>query len=361
MFDVQLPRDLDLREPADIELLSEAIHADSQAAECRRLLPLWAEWAPSLAKLDRYASAVMVDVGDKHTMSLGLQQLLEIAARLEELAEWPGFDRLVASFANRTQVRETAFEIEAAHWCSTRQCSRALSFATPVHNRRGSDGVVDFTWSTAAGVLAVECKLVQRLGNNKARRRLEYITSLVASLEAQWPDDLRFELRCESLSGNVATLLDTVLAHLQRAPARLQLGGLDARLVPRTSPLATDLGNLVNKTINVGPTATPLVGPDADRHTSAAVGIDTDPDYMRSILRNLKEARQQLPHGEPGMVIIGCERPPAALVPHLQEIIAGNAFESTPAVALFDGTAVTVVTRSGQPFEGETISAPTVT
>lgn len=352
---------VDLRTEAGRAALDTVLRARDEplAVRAADLVPLLLKWFPAAEFNAGVGWSVVLPTGAKSKSIFALGRLLDHLQLLDALRAVEGFDILLSGFQNPTQVGATFHELGTIRWCCGRMLHQGLRLAPSVKNRRGSNGTVDLRWDTTLGSIWVECKDVSLFASSKIRRRADRLGAAVEQLAQHhaWPDDTRLELSCFSLEGNIEQHLRTVVEQAGQARGTLQSsGGIRARLVDRDQPLGADLGQIRTQTVTVGPTAIQIAGPGSEKNTTHVIGWDTDAIYTEQAVRNVKDARRQLPVDQPGLVCLGLQKTPGPLIGRLQSLIVQPAFDLTPFVLVL-GDPPHAIWRDGQTFDGRLVAS----
>lgn len=96
---------------------------------------------------------------------LHLRQLVVSAAKANNISAYSGLSETLKSLMNPSQIESTLFEIDVAHWCSTRREHSDLVLNCPV--RRGNScKYPDLLWVTKLGEFFGEAKLSNVFGQD---------------------------------------------------------------------------------------------------------------------------------------------------------------------------------------------------
>ncbi|TMC47614.1 MAG: hypothetical protein E6J14_15305 [Chloroflexi bacterium] len=300
--------------------------------------------------------------GTRQATGSTIEHMLRTTTMLRGLQHCKGFDRVLASLNNPTQVNSVMFEVEAATWCATRAVHRELVFSPPVQRTSGVK-YPDFLWQTALGDLYCECKRANLWQRREVRRLTALADVLVQAMgdKGAWPDTLRIDVLIEgSLGRNPDKRLRAAVRGLSDAgrrgahPAAVLDGSITATLRQRKdAPIMPGDAVTINQI---------LVDSDRpvrmDAH-SAHLTITRDLAATRARLLGglVREAQMQLPQDGPGAVFV--DMPGAdASANRLRGMLAHPAHKNVVWTCVSTADQMLwAVWRDDQPFDGRLLRA----
>jgi len=235
-----------------------------------------------------------------------IDHLLTWAQRLHLLSDCVGFDTLISSLENPSQVRSTLFEVNVGVWLLGRRATRQLVIS-PEIRRDGRPKHPDFLWLNDLADCYVECKQTKAFESAAARRvsrAHELVTRVLGATTV--PPHLRLEVTVRHSLNDLERTPRKVLCPEGQGfePTTESLLFTDehvtVRLCPRGSFEVTP-GFVCQSTVTVGTTPTRL---DGGSNVHLAVSLDVRNERAQVVKRNIKEACRQLPRSEPSIIAI---------------------------------------------------------
>lgn len=351
---VELPRPLDLRRPADIDLLSNSLLKSGLGALAAEV-PTYLRFFPGAVWTNvTAASHLELRSHAGRPEPFDITYLLRLASYLRELEGCPGFGALHRGILNVPQFRSAAFEAQVAHWCLRRPGTRSVAFELPASSGQKR---FDFTWVTAAAEIRCECKRAE-IFENLLTRRLEFLASTMDEIYLElegWRPDLRVDLRVRALPSAFRSRLRAVLAAWKAPPPGFRAGlqheeadfSLSVRSRAEALPLPMTSWRVIGTEIGSG-VEVPVSDPHAAHFT---VEFEAGRYLRRTARQLLQEARVQLPADLPGLVLLQLWGAP--VTSEVERLLSLTSFSNIAGVAMWGRDhPVAVVYRRGQPFDG---------
>jgi hypothetical protein len=286
-----------------------------------------------------------------------IDQMLAIAVKLRWLQDYQGFDRLIASLNNPSQISATIFEIESAAWCATRLCTTALVFSPDVIKREKVKRP-DFLWKTDAGDLYCECKQASAWQRSESR----LLSTISADLNdamgdaETWPGDARIEVLIHGLfragaKDRLRAVVRGQATEVRRGnrPARFEDDVFAVEVRDRSDYPGSLPDSLTLNSILVGAVPVNLNDPrSAYMIVSKSLGLAR----VKALRDLVRDAKKQLPNAGPGGVFVEIPSSVDLATEKLEEMLGQPTNQSVVWASIWTtGIPQRVVCRGDQPFD----------
>jgi hypothetical protein len=288
--------------------------------------------------------------------------MLAITVQLRWLQGYQGFDQLIASLNNPSQISATIFEIEAAAWCATRLCTTALSFSPDVIKREKIKHP-DFLWVTDFGDLYCECKQANAWQRGESRLLSTISADLNDAMGAAdtWPTSVRIEVLIHGLfragaKDRLKTIVKEQAIEVRRGnrPAVFEDDVFTVKVRDRSDYPAALADSLTLNSILVGQVPVNLSDPrNAYMMVSKSIGLAR----VKALKDLVRDARKQLPDAAPCGVFVEIPSSVDLAAQKLEEMLEQSANQRLLWANIWTaGTPHRVVYRDGQPFDARLIA-----
>jgi hypothetical protein len=290
-----------------------------------------------------------------------IERLIEVTAKLRLLRGYPGFEKLVASLNNPSQVYSTIFEIDVATWCMNCRNHISLSFSPAIAKRAGVK-YPDFLWQTSLGDLYCECKQLNMWQRTETQRASALMSRAAEAMgDSQlWPTDVRMEILIHGhfkggSEARLKTIVEQQASEMRRGlrPSHFQDETFTVAIRDRAiDPLGMpDSINMYQ--VQVGDTPVQI----NDFHNAhLMVTKSTGFARARALRDFVKEAKKQLPDDRPGGIFIEMPSGIDMASEKLQEMLRQPAHQVVVWASIWTGgIPARAVWREGQGFDARLI------